>query len=68
MLHSINALCFVRRKTLLEYSADDLAKQMTILDNELFQRVDVSYIDMLVDESMIDLDGRNRGVDTSSYM
>ena len=34
--------CFCRRKTLLEYSADDLAKQMTILDNELFQKVDVS--------------------------
>ena len=26
----------------MEFSPDDLAKQMTILDNELFQKVDVS--------------------------
>ena len=30
-----------RKQSVVDFSADDVAKQMTVLDNELFQKVDV---------------------------
>lgn len=34
-------LSISRKVTVMDYQPDEIAKQMTILDNELFQKVDV---------------------------
>lgn len=33
-----------RKSSVMDFSAESIARQMTILDNELFQKVDVSFI------------------------
>lgn len=33
---------------MLDFDPDDIARQMTVIDSELFQRVDVSWSDWLL--------------------
>ena len=42
MITGVVSLLCRSKKTIMDFSPEAMARQMTILDNELFQKVDVS--------------------------